>query len=391
MGSGRKSWIFALALLLTACGQTSPVAVITSPSPPASSGNAGPTPSPSASPSQSSPQPSSNPNPTSSPAGAATRLVIQDYAKSQVRLARFDAVDVATFPGNFDGVVGGEVVVVNGQNLLAVSGTGAVRTLGRLAAAPEWSGPGTVAVSPNLGQWLYTIVNFTNLTSVVHLASPTSDRVIATFASPDGNAFYQPFTWNTSGTYMVAEATGLGGVGPFLEYHFPLVKLDVTTGRLTGVSPTCVAERVLDDGTMICRTSTGGVEVRSPSGASHTIQVGTATSGGNGIYSRLTVSPDQTRFVAARNGNANPNLVNYQIVAGALSGTSAAVFGPADFYPDVWLPDGRIVADHLCWTFQQDGGPCNAALDGTYFLSADGKTQTLFFKLSQGASVAASV
>ena len=143
---------------------------------------------------------------------------------------------------------------------------------------------------------------------------------------------------------------------------------------------------------MLCRTQTGGLEVRSASGSSHTVQIGTsATGGGNGVYSRLTLSPDATRFVAARNGNSNSDLVNYQMATGALSGSSVTTFGPADFYPDAWLPDGRIVADHLCWDFQNNGGPCTASLNGTYFVSADGKSKTLFFKLAEGASVVATV
>jgi hypothetical protein len=84
-------------------------------------------------------------------------------------------------------------------------------------------------------------------------------------------------------------------------------------------------------------------------------------------------------------------LINYQIVAADLSSSNAGVFAPIDFVPDTWLPDGRLVADHLCWTFQQNGGPCDQSLDGTYFLSADGKTRTLFYKLPLGSYVAASI
>jgi hypothetical protein len=63
------------------------------------------------------------------------------------------------------------------------------------------------------------------------------------------------------------------------------------------------------------------------------------------------------------------------------------VFGPIDYVPDTWLPDGRVVADHQCWPSETDGGPCNASLDGTYIFSADGSSHSLFFKLANGASV----
>jgi hypothetical protein len=384
MSTSRGAALIAVGFVLLACGQSTPTASVRSPTPSvATSASASPSSSAGAAPSAS-PAPAATPP----PAAAGTRLVIQDYAHTQVRLARFDAVDVATVPGNFDGAVGGQAIVLNGTTLLAVAGDGSVRTLGHLTGAPEWNGPGTVAVNPSVTQWVYTIVDVTNLNAAIHLGSPASDRLIASLPSPDNNAFYQPFAWNSSGVYIVKEATGLGGVGPFLEYHFPIAKLDLTTGQVTIASPECVAEGVLDDGTLLCRTAAGGVEVRSRSGASHVIQIGTSTTGGaNGVYSRLTVTPDEKRFAAARNGNSNPNLINYQTVTANLSGSSVGAFGPADFYPDTWLPDGRLVGDHLCWSYQGNGGPCTQSLDGTYFISADGAARTLFFKLAQGASV----
>lgn len=190
---------------------------------------------------------------------------------------------------------------------------------------------------------------------------------------------------------MMKEGTGLGGVGPFLEYHFPLERINLSTGQITEVSPTCVAEMVLDDGTFLCRNITGGLEVRSPSGSTHVIQISTGSSGSQGIYSRLTVTPDQKHLVAARNGSSNPALINYQMVAADLSASGGIVFGAIDFVPDTWLPDGRLVADHICWTFQSDGGPCDESLDGTYIVSADGQTRTLFDKLALGSGVVASV
>lgn len=314
-----------------------------------------------------------------------------DYSRTQVRLALENATDIASVSGQFDGVVAGQAIVLDGVNLLVVSRTGSVGKLGQLAGAPQWTGAGTVAVSPNLSQWIYTVPDTPSLTSRIHLGTAAGDSVIATVPSPDGNAFYQAFAWNGSGVYMVKEGTGLGGVGPFLDFRFPLAKLDLSNGQVTLVSPTCVAELVLDDGTLVCRNSTGGIDVRSPSGATHTIQIAKGTSGVDAAWSRLTLTADQRHVVASRNGSSNSSLVNFQMVAADLSSTSAGVFGPIDFYPDAWLPDGRLVADHQCWTFQGDGGPCDASLDGTYIFSADGQSHTLFYKLSQSSFVAAAM
>jgi len=361
-------------LVLTACGQTTPVASHSSPTA---------TPSSTASPSASaSATASATASPSTSPAAAgATRLIVQDYSKNQVRLARFDAVDTASVTGSFVAVVGGKAVVLNVKTLLTITAAGQIQTLGHLAGQPA-----TVVVSPTLSQWVYTISD-DKLTSQVHLGSATGDRVIATIASPDGYSFYPPFTWNSSGVYFLKEPTGLGGVGPYLEYRFPLVKMDLSTGHITELTPSCVGEGVLDDGTLLCKLNTGGLEVRPPNGGSHTIQVATATSGGNSVFTHFTLSADGQRFIVARNGNSNPDLVNYQMATADLSGSSAATFGPADFYPDASLPDGRVVADHLCWSFQGNGGPCTASLDGTYLISADGKSKTLFFKLPTGVVV----
>lgn len=115
-----------------------------------------------------------------------------DNTHNQVRLALLNATDIVTVPGQFVGVVGDRAIVVNGVDLLAVSPTGAVTKLGQLAGHVEWSGVGSVAVNPSLSQWLYTVTDFSNLTSQIHLGAPTGDRVIATVPSPDGNSFHQP-------------------------------------------------------------------------------------------------------------------------------------------------------------------------------------------------------
>ncbi|HEX2681495.1 MAG TPA: hypothetical protein VHQ03_09405, partial [Candidatus Dormibacteraeota bacterium] len=69
------------------------------------------------------------------------------------------------------------------------------------------------------------------------------------------------------------------------------------------------------------------------------------------------------------------------------SAQKAVGFGPIDFIPDSWLPDGRIVADHSCLIPQMGGGPCDSSLDGTYIFTADGASRTLFFKLAPGVRV----
>ncbi len=365
---------FAVALVACGCGSTTTVGSRQSPSAGAS---ASPSPSGAQSPAGS---PSAS---ASAPATNAWRLVIADYNKNQVRIARLDAVDVATVTGSFDGIAGGQAIVINGQTVLAISENGSVRTLGHLAGKPEDTGAGTVAVNPSLTQWVYTLFDFSDFVSHIHLGSATGDRVIATVPPPADGSYYQPFAWNPSGVYMVKEPTGLGGAGPFLDYHFPLVTLDTATGQIGAITPSCIGEGVLDDGTLLCRTSTGGgLEVRPPNRSSHVVQVSTSTSGYNAVFSRLVVSADQRRFVAVRNANSDPNVVNYQMAAADLTAASAATFGPIDFFPETYLPDGRVVVDHQCWT-----NSCSQSLDGTYIVTADGKSRSLFYKLASGVVV----
>jgi hypothetical protein len=80
-------------------------------------------------------------------------------------------------------------------------------------------------------------------------------------------------------------------------------------------------------------------------------------------------------------------VINYQMAIADLTSSTANAFGPLDYLPDAWLPDGRLVADHVCAYSGFGGGPCDARLDGTYFFSADGTSHTLFFKLTHGAVV----
>src|SRR5882672_1647812 len=345
---------------------------------------------PGGSPSTGTPTPAAGPSAASSPSPAAAdvRLVIDDYSRSEVRLARLDATRTAVVKGRYVGIAGGQVIVLDGKTVQAVNPNGTVTNLGQLTATPEFVGLGTIVVNPQLSQWLYVTRDDAS-TTTIHLGAPTSDTVIATVPSPDGNAYYQPFTWNSSGAYMVREPIGLGGAGPFLEYRFPLAKFDLTTHRVTDVSPRCVAYQVLDDGTMICRSSNpgGSIEVRSPSGHSNLIQLARGGGASGDLYMSVVVSPDHKRMIAARNGVKDP-VLNYQIAIADLTSSTANAFGPLDYLPDAWLPDGRVVADHRCAISEWGGGPCDASLDGTYIFSSDGASHTLFYKLASGVVVA---
>jgi len=372
--SGRAVGVAVAAMFLAACGAPSQNASNRSPA--AGTPTAAATTRPSASAAQS-----------PSPAQAEPRLVIADLTRLQVRLARLDATDTATVKGRYDGIVSDQVIVLDGTTLQALNRNGAVTKLGQLAAIPDWGGVGTVVVDPRLSQWLYAIHDNASNASI-HLGTPTNDRVVATLPSPDGNAFYSPFAWNASGIYMLRTPVGIGGAGPFLEYRFPLAKFNLSNGQVTDVSPQCIAEQVLDDGTMICRKSTGGgvIEIRSPSGQSNLIQLAVGGGGTGDAYIAVAVSPDDKRLIAGRNGARDP-VINYQIAMADLTSSSAQAFGPLDYLPDAWLPDGRVVADHRCALVDWGGGPCNAGLDGTYFVSADGTSQSLFFKLVGSAFV----
>ena len=370
----RASAVLIAAMLVGACGAPpsadstqSPLSAIASPSVPSSPGSV----------------PASSPSPA--PAPVAPVLVIRDIAKTQVRLARLDATDVATVTGQYDGIAGGQVIIGNGTTLEALDRSGTVKKLGQLAGTPNWFDPsGPVAVKSDLSQWLYTLTD-DKWTSRIHLGTPTGDTLIATIPSPNGNSFYQAYAWNASGVYMVKEPIGLGGAGPFLEYHFNLAKFDLATHRVADVSPACGVYAVLEDGTMICRNSYASVEleVRTPSGT-HNIQIalGSGTASAYEFW-KVLVSPDGKRLVAGRNGAKDP-VLNYQMAEADLSASSLASFGPLDYNPAAWLPDGRVVAEHQCVYIDWGAGPCSASLDGTYVFSADGKSRTLFYRLKSG-------
>ncbi len=362
--SRAREWIkgttAVLAALLAGCGSTTSVASLHSPS-------AG-TPSPSA---------SAAASPSASPVPVDPRLVIADFGKQEVRLARLDAHDTGVVKGQFQQIAGGAVIVVNGTSLIALDHAGQSRTLAHLSGAPE-----SVVVKADLSQWMYLILGPSQLYEL-HIGSPSGDAVVATNPTPTHEQLFRPFAWNATGMYVTKEPLGLGGAGPFLEYHFPLAKLDPTTGQVTEISPACIAYAVLDDGTMICgNRTTGTLDVRRPTGSSNSIQTGADTYS----FIRVAVSPDAARLIAGRNGAKNP-VINYQMVVANLTSSSVAVFGVIDYLPDAWLPDGRVVATHQCVIAEWGGGPCNAGLDGTYLFSPTGASHTLFFKLAPGARV----
>lgn len=234
---------------------------------------------------------------------------------------------------------------------------GGVSTLGQLPAPPSGAGR-DVLVSPDLTQWIYALVD-ANQTSHIHLQTPSGDTVIADLPSPDGNASWVPFAWNASGIYLVRQPSGIGGAGPFIDFRFEIAKLDRSTGRLVAISQSCVAYRVFDDGTMVCRSSTAGdIEVRSPSGQSHLIQMTTGSTGTDAAYNRVTFSADGKRVIVARNA-VKDAVINYEMAVADLTASTATSIGPMDYVPDTWLPDGRVIADHMCVYSGFGGGPCN--------------------------------
>ena len=360
-------------LLLAACGGASPASSVHSPT--ATVGTTSTSPSAGA---------------TASPSASDIRLVVEDVQGNQVRLARLDAVDTAKVAGSYQGIVNDHVILLNGRILESLDRSGTVRKLGQLAPSLSGFDAGRVAVNPDLSRWIYTLTD-SRFTTHIHLGTPTSDSEIAAVTAPATDTSYAGFTWNASGVYLTEQPTGLGGAGPFLEYHFSLAKFDLNSHKVTIVSPTCTVYAVLDDGTMICRRSfaDGRIDVRSPAGQTHFIQMtigGAANTTDAFAYIKVAVSADNKRVIAGRNGAKDP-VINYQMAVADLTSSGAGAFGPIDYLPDVWLPDGRVVATHVCAYVDWGGGPCNASLDGTYFFSADGSSRTLFFKLTHGAVV----
>jgi hypothetical protein len=316
-------------------------------------------------------------SPSASPVQTDPRLVVADYAKAEVRLARLNAQDKGSAKGQFQEIVGGQVIVLNGTSLVALSHSGVVKTLGQLSGSPE-----SVVVKPDLSQWLYMTLGGDQVYHL-QLGSPGHDVALTANPALTQEQVFRPYGWNSTGIYVTKEPLGLGGAGPFLEYHFPLAKLDPTSGQVTEISPACIAYAVLDDGTLVCGNHDAGtIEVRRTSGASNTIHMGTDVNG----FIRVAASLDSQRVIAGRNGSNSP-VINYQMVVADLTSPSVAVFGLVDYLPDAWLPDGRVIATHQCVISEWGGGPCSGSLDGTYFFSADGSSRTLFFKLASGTRI----
>ncbi len=362
----------SIPMLLAACGGIGPGASVHSPTVPVSTAIA------SASPSASPPSP------------ADIRLVVEDVQGNQVRLARLDASDTARVAGKYEGVVNDHVIVLNGLILESLDRGGTVSKLGQVAPSLTVLDTGRVMVSPDLSRWIYTLTD-SKFTTHIHLGTAAGDTEIAALPPPDTETSYTGLVWNASGVYLTEQPTGLGGAGPFLDYRFNLAKFDLDSHKVTIVSPKCIVYAVLDDGTMICRPSfaDGRIEVRSPSGQSHFIQMtigGAANTTDAFAYVKVAVSSDNKRVIAGRNGAKDP-VINYQMAVADLTASSAAAFGPLDYLPDAWLPDGRVIATHVCAYAGWGGGPCSSSLDATYFFTADGSSHTLFFKLTHGAIV----
>jgi hypothetical protein len=320
------------------------------------------------------------------------RMVIDDLGTrlpgiAHVRLARLDATDVGVMTGQFIGVFNDEAVALNGRQLTAMAYDGATTLLGLLAGAPA-AGAGGVVLSPNLSQWLYTMTSDSqSLTAQVHLGSATGDRVVATIPSPNGNGIFAPYAWNSSGVYLDLQATGIGGAGPFLDYHFPLYRFDVSTGAVSQVEPACVGYDVLNSGAFICALnpsglqSSGGLEIRSSNAHDQIVEV-------KGPFAAVTLSPDASRLALVSLGGTSADS-EYQIKAAQIKSLVLADFGPPGYVPEAWLPDGRLVAREMCLVASDSPTACDASNDGkTYVFAADGSRSTFFFRLGQGVRIA---
>ena len=328
-----------------------------------------------------------NPSPPQSPS-VDPLLVIrgQVYGEpnNSVRLARLDATDVASVPGTFVEIERDRVIVLNGDKLETLDRDGGVTVLGTARDA------GThLVVSPDLKQWLYSVVDG-NETATIHLSSASTDRVLKVAPSPNQNGYFAPFAWNASGAYMQLVATGIGGWAPFINYEFPVYRIDLDTGALTRIEPLCRGWATLDDGTLLCSaidspSKEARLEIRPPGAATRSIDISSTDFGG---YYHLSVSPSQREAILSRNASTG-NTVNYSMAVVDISGDSWRPFGPIDFAPDFWLPDGRVVADHQCVVAQDSisKGACDPKVDGTYIIAADGGSSAFFYKLMDTDSV----
>jgi hypothetical protein len=307
---------------------------------------------------------------------------------AQIRIARLDATDVGVMKGQFIGVFDDEAVALNGLQLTAMGYDGETTRLGTLAGAAAGTTPDRVVLSPDLSQWLYTTTSDSqSLTAQVHLGSATGDRIVATIPSPNGNGIFAPYVWNSSGVYLVLQAIGIGGAGPFLDYHFPLYRFDVGTGAVSQVEPACVAYEVLNSGAFICALNPSGpqqrtgLEFRSSGAQDQTVQV-------QGPFAAVTLSPDASRLALVGLGGTSVD-GEYQMKTARLTSPVLSDFGPPGYVPEAWLADGRLVARHMCLVASNAPTACDASNDGkTYIFAADGSRSTFFFKLGQGVRIA---
>ena len=368
-----RAWLTLAGLsvaVLTACGSSA------SPSSPTSA--AGTTPS------------AASPSPTPT-AAREPRLVIEDRgtnppATDRVRLAGLDANDAGTMAGHFMGVFDDRAVALNGLVLTAMAYDGATTHLGTLVHAPSGF-TDQVVVSPDLSQWLYTTTSDTqSLTAQVHVGSASADHVVATLPSPDSNGIFAPYAWNSSGVYLILQATGIGGAGPFLDYHFPLYRFDVGTGAVSQVKPVCEAYDVLPSGALVCALSgggsqmTSGLTIRSAGTADRVVPV-------QGPFAGVKLSPDSSRLSLVGLGGTSAD-AEYQVRTTVLTTPVLSDFGPPGYVPAAWLPDGRMVTRKMCLVADNSPTACDAARDGeTYIVTADGSSSTLFFKFGEGVRV----
>lgn len=101
----------------------------------------------------------------------------------------------------------------------------------------------------------------------------------------------------------------------------------------------------------------------------------------------LSASADGGRLLFLSD-DPNDSRPSFRMATVALSAATSAPFGPPSFWPDAWLPDGRVVATHACADMLgASNADCDPSQRGTYIFSADGTSSTLFFNLSPGAVV----
>ena len=184
------------------------------------------------------------------------------------------------------------------------------------------------------------------------------------------------------------QPTGIGGAGPFLDYHFPLYRFDLSTGTVSPAEPACVVYDVLTSGAFICALNPSGpqqrtgLEIRFSGTQDQTLPV-------HGPFAAVTLSTDATRLALVGLGGTAVD-AEYQMKTARLTSPVLSDFGPPGYVPDAWLPDGRLVARQMCLVADTSPTTCDASSVGkTDIFSADGRSSIFFFKLGQGARTSA--